>query len=65
MGKIIRDGALFETLAVDKEIFIESYIKGYSSWEIYSRFDTGIAAFELVEAVTLNVILFFYKGVKT
>ena len=44
MSKIQRGGAAFGTLAVKGDIFIEGFLKGYSSWEIYSRFDTGILA---------------------
>ena len=44
MGRIKRKSAVFGTLAVDKDIFIEGLFKGYSSWEIYSRFDTSILA---------------------
>lgn len=44
MSKIERSNARFGNLEVVNDIFIEGGIKGYSSWEIYSRFAPGIAA---------------------
>jgi len=44
MSKIQRRHGVFSNLFVEDNIFIEGPIGGYGSWEIYSRFDTGIAA---------------------
>ena len=44
MGKIQRSHGIFGDLHVIDDIFIEGGERGYSSWEIYSRFAPGIAA---------------------
>jgi len=46
MGRIKRRFARFSDLEVINNVFIEGGIKGYSGWEIYSRFAPGLLASE-------------------
>ena len=44
MSKAQRRYGIFGDLLVENNIFIEGGVRGYSSWEIYSRFAPGVLA---------------------